>query len=65
MIERLASRVDTDGMLVVPVTEINDAELDRVFEEKPEMRDIVGAPVYWCPKYGYWPAPADGWRVSP
>lgn len=65
MTERVASKIDADGMLVIPVTEIADAELDAVFEDKPEMQALVGAPMYWSPKHGYWPKPADGWRATP
>lgn len=65
MPDRIASKVDADGMLVVPVEEIADAELTALFETKPEMRKLVGAPRYWSPTYGYWPKPAEGWKVSP
>lgn len=49
MPDRIASKVDADGMLVVPVEEIADAELTALFETKPEMRKLVGAPRYWSP----------------
>lgn len=65
MPDRTASKVDADGMLVVPVDEIPDAELTALFEAKPEMRKLSGAPRYWSPAYGYWPKPAHGWKVSP
>ena len=61
--QRFASRIDANGLLNIAIDEINDAALDKLFEEKPEMKDVAGAPIYWSKKYGYWPIPTGGWTT--
>jgi len=63
--ERVVSKIDTEGMLVLPVIEISDADLDTIFSENPGMETIVGVPQYWSEKHGYWPKPSAEWRTTP
>ena len=63
---RFASRIDADGLLNIAIDELDpnaDVDLDKMFAEKPEMRSIVGIPRYYSQKHGYWPLPADGWKI--
>jgi hypothetical protein len=61
MNQRFASRIDHEGLLNVAIDEVSDADLEKAFQEKPELADLVGVPRYWAPKFGYWPKPSQEW----
>ena len=63
MSSRFARRVDAQGMINIEVIDIEDSELDELFSKHPRMRDIIAAPAYYSKKYGYWPIPAEGWKI--